>query len=312
MKRKLLMLVLAVAAGCAVMSAQSRSKLRINEVMVQNDSNMVDDYGQHSAWIELFNSNYAPLEISSVYLSTDPQKDPKKRAQYPVPLGDELTKIGKRQHVLFWADGEPTRGTFHLNFRLNPGQDNTIWLYDADGITLIDSVVVPAAATVPGVSYARHAELGDSVNVWEIRDNSSAKLYVTPSSANQIKDVNPKVKKFAEEDANGFGMTVVAMGIVFSALFVLCLCFLAISRIGAHFQRERKREAHGLEPAAAGQPVARTAQDSGEEIAAVVMALHQHFNAHDQESAVLTINKVKRAYSPWSSKIYNMREIPRR
>jgi len=50
--------------------------------------------------------------------------------------------------------------------------------------------------------------------------------------------------------------------------------------------------------------------DSGEEIAAIVMALHQHLNAHDTESTVLTINKVKRAYSPWSSKIYGLREVP--
>ena len=40
------------------------------------------------------------------------------------------------------------------------------------------------------------------------------------------------------------------------------------------------------------------------------MALHEHLNTHDAESTVLTINKVKRAYSPWSSKIYSLREVP--
>ena len=42
------------------------------------------------------------------------------------------------------------------------------------------------------------------------------------------------------------------------------------------------------------------------------MAIHEHFNAHDTESTILTINKVKRAYSPWSSKIYNLRTLPDR
>ena len=54
------------------------------------------------------------------------------------------------------------------------------------------------------------------------------------------------------------------------------------------------------------------ASDSGEEIAAIVMALHEHLNAHDQENTILTINKVKKAYSPWSSKIYGLRELPRK
>ena len=42
------------------------------------------------------------------------------------------------------------------------------------------------------------------------------------------------------------------------------------------------------------------------------MALNQHLYAHDDESTILTIKKMKRAYSPWSSKIYNLREVPQR
>ena len=56
----------------------------------------------------------------------------------------------------------------------------------------------------------------------------------------------------------------------------------------------------------------RPGQDSGEVIAAIAMALHDHLDTHDRENTVLTINKVKRAYSPWSSKIYGLRELPRR
>ena len=92
MKKKLSILLIAIV-GCAVaVSAQGRRGLRINEVMVQNDSNYVDDYGLHQAWIELYNSTYAPMEISSVYLSNDPAQ-PKK---YPVPLGDVNTEIPPR------------------------------------------------------------------------------------------------------------------------------------------------------------------------------------------------------------------------
>ena len=69
---------------------------------------------------------------------------------YPVPLGDEKTKVGKRQHVLFWADGMPSRGTFHTSLILDATQPNWIGVYDADGITLIDVKTAKAPARRPG------------------------------------------------------------------------------------------------------------------------------------------------------------------
>ena len=49
----------------------------------------------------------------------------------------------------------------------------------------------------------------------------------------------------------------------------------------------------------------------GEVIAAISMALHEAQGAdHDVEETILTISRVKRSYSPWSSKIYTLRETP--
>lgn len=305
MKHRILILLAAVAVCSGALTpawAQGRRGLRINEVMVQNDSNYVDDYGRHQAWIELFNSTYGPMEISSVFLTDDPA-EPKK---YPVPLGDVNTEIPPRQHVVFWADSEPNKGTFHLSFSLKPGQDNWIGIYDANGVTLIDSVTVPASLA-PNSTYAREI---DGTGKWEVRDGSD-ELYITPSSNNRIVDTNSKVDMFAETDGHGFGLAAMAMLIVFSALLLLCLCFYAISRIGAKVSRRNKAASQGL---VAGTYTRENApdHDSGEEIAAIVMALNDHLNAHDKESTILTINKVRRSYSPWSSKIYGLREIPRR
>lgn len=300
--KKNLILMLMMAMVCAFgASAQSRGSLRINEVMIQNTpEGVADEYGAHVAWIEIFNTNFAPIEISSIYITNDLSKP----TLYPVPLGDVKTKMPKRQHVLFFADGQPKKGTFHTNFVLTPGRENVIAIYDADGITLIDKVVVPATL-LPGQSYARKA---DGSNEWEIRDGSE-ELYITPGSANKIKDENHKIKDFAQKDGRGFGLTVMAMGIVFSALLVLCLSFYALSKIGSIVSRLNKLRAHG---APAEATVRDVTQDTGEEIAAITMALHEHLDAHDQESTVLTINKVRRAYSPWSSKIYNLRQVPDR
>ena len=50
---------------------------------------------------------------------------------------------------------------------------------------------------------------------------------------------------------------------------------------------------------------------SGEVNAAIAMALHLYASEmHDYENTVLTIQKVSRTYSPWSSKIYTLRKIP--
>lgn len=46
-----------------------------------------------------------------------------------------------------------------------------------------------------------------------------------------------------------------------------------------------------------------------QEQAAIAMAMHLYFNAHDEEPHVITIEEVERRYSPWSSKIYNMRNV---
>jgi len=308
MKQRLFTLLMIIVATATIASAQGRRGLRINEVMVQNETSAIDDYGCRPAWIELFNSTFGPLQISSVYLTTD-STNPK---MYPVPLGDVNTKIAKRQHVIFWADGEPTKGTFHTSFKLNPGENNWIGIYDADGITLIDSITVPASLA-PNQTYARAIDGIDNEEnpelTWEVRDG--VEKYITPSSNNIINDTNSKVEKFAKEDKNGFAMTVMAMCIVFSALLLLCISFYIISKIGERTLKRNKAKSHGSKLNEIPKEN-RPQHDSGEEIAAIVMALHEHLDTHDQENTVLTINKVKRAYSPWSSKIYGLRETPRR
>lgn len=308
MKKRLLTLLLVTLTCVAAISAQGRRGLRINEVMIENDSSsVVDDFGKYSAWVELFNSTFAPLEISSVFLTNDSTN----KTLYPVPLGDVNTEIPSRQHVIFWADGEPNKGTFHMNFTFTPGEDNYIAIYDANGISLIDQVIVPGDLK-PGQSYARKVDgeggIGDA-NAWEIRDGSDEK-YITPSSNNIIKSTNNKVDMFAEQDEHGFGMAVMAMCIVFTALLVLAICFNIINKIGANISQKRKIKA--LSDTADEPEDHHKEQDSGEVIAAIAAALAEHLDAHDRENTVLTINKVRRAYSPWSSKIYGLRELPRR
>lgn len=52
--------------------------------------------------------------------------------------------------------------------------------------------------------------------------------------------------------------------------------------------------------------------NNGEIIAAIALALKmEQEDRHDRESEVITLNKVARAYSPWSSKIHGLTQMPK-
>ncbi|HET9571261.1 MAG TPA: hypothetical protein VFP20_07645 [Bacteroidales bacterium] len=54
-------------------------------------------------------------------------------------------------------------------------------------------------------------------------------------------------------------------------------------------------------------------QVSEEVAAAIGLALfHLNQEVHDVENTILTFGKASRTYSPWSSKIYGIRQLPNR
>ena len=114
---------------CSCGEQKSNTKLVLNEVLIENESNFQDDYGVHSAWIEIFNRSFGSADLAGCLLKVSSQ--PGDTATYFIPKGDVLTLVKPRQHALFWADGEPNRGTFHTNFTLNAATDNWIGLYDS-------------------------------------------------------------------------------------------------------------------------------------------------------------------------------------
>jgi hypothetical protein len=48
-------------------------------------------------------------------------------------------------------------------------------------------------------------------------------------------------------------------------------------------------------------------EEPNNDIVAIAMAMHLYFDeVHDDESNVITIKRIERRYSPWSSKIYGV------
>ena len=282
---------------------KSNSKLVINEVLVDNQTNFQDDYGVHSGWIEIFNKAYSTADLAGCLLKVSSQ--PGDTVTYFIPKGDVLTSIKPRQHTLFWADGNPRRGTFHTNFVLSKTNANWIGLYDS-GKKLLDQVVVPAGILAANQSYAR---VGDASAEWEVK-GASADKYVTPSTNNQTIESNPKMDKFEQHDPVGIGMAISAMSVVFLGLILLYICFKLNGKAAIKLRKRNAMIAHNITDKEEAKEK-KLGEAPGEVIAAISMALHEAQGAdHDVEETSLTISRVKRSYSPWSSKIYTLRETP--
>ena len=302
-KKRIGIFITLVAVVCLGLNAQRATSLKINEVLVTNEQNYQDDYGLHNAWIEIFNTSFASVNIEGCYLTNDKDNPTK----YPIPKGDVLTLIKPRQHILFWADGMPNRGTFHVSFTLDPSKENYIALYDSNGKTLIDEITVPAGM-LADQSYAREED--GSAN-WVIKGGGEHS-YVTPSTNNMTLDKNEKIENFKKHDADGFGMAIIAMSVVFIGLILLYVSFKIVGNIAVKLGKRNAMKAIGITDKVEAKEK-NLGRHSGEEAAAIAMALHEFMNdAHDVEDMILTINKVKRTYSPWSSKIYTLRQTPKR
>jgi len=280
-----------IIAGLIV-SAQSAKDLRINEVLIKNTLNYEDNYGERSAWIEIFNSAYNKVNIGGCYL-TDDISNPTK---YKIPNNDPNTYVPTRYFVIFWADGKTTHGTFHLNFKLD-STSRVIALFEQDGKTLIDSVSIPTLKE--NVAYGREQ---DGEAKWTVLSKT------TPMATNFTTESISPGQRFAASDPIGIGMALVAMSVVFIALILLYLFFRQFGLQSVKGQKKKVEAKAALE----GKTVIHE-EITGEVFAAISAALYLHENEqHDYESAILTINRAAKNYSPWSSKIYGLRQTPQK
>jgi hypothetical protein len=267
--------------------------------MVNNQQNYVDHYGQNSPWIEIYNNSGASTNIGGCFLSDDRDS----LTKYPITKGDKNTLIGPRQFVIFWADSIATRGTFHVNFRLYPGRKNTVYLADAGG-KLVDSLTVPAdKSALVDKSFGRIEDGGHELDTLE---------KPTPNINNLIADRDAANVRFKQNDPTGLGMSIIAISVVFIALILLYFCFKQTARF--YINRGHKKAVEAAEAKGGKVDESTVSETDGipvEVCAAIAAALYEMQNdVHDIEDTVLTIEKRAVNYSPWSSKIYGLRQAP--
>jgi Na+-transporting methylmalonyl-CoA/oxaloacetate decarboxylase gamma subunit len=103
----------------------------------------------------------------------------------------------------------------------------------------------------------------------------------------------------------GVIITIVGIFVVFTSLVVLSIIFNQIPKLlKVKLKRIPKKSESGSPDKVHREAV------TGETNAAIATAIYLYFNElHDRESNVMTIEKVSKRYSPWSSKIYGLRNV---
>lgn len=278
--------------------AQSQSDMRINEFLVVNTDDFEDDYGHKHGWIELFNPSYGTVNIGGCFLTNDPNNLKK----YVIPKGDVTTKVPPRQYTIFWADNQPFRGTYHINFTLE--ESNEILLVGSDGKTIIDRVTIRHNQLDTNVSYGRILDgvgANDGSEGWGVLERTSAK------NTNVGIELEPAHVLIKRVDPYGIIMALTAMSVVFVALILLYLSFKYMGK-NAIKKAKQKLDIEYIASADGDDQ-----EQSAEQLAAISLALDLYFReneVHDVEHTVLTRNEMPKNYSPWSSKIYTLRETP--
>lgn len=286
--------------------AQSQGQMRLNEILVINTNDYQDDYGQQSSWIEIFNASYGTVDIGGCYISNDPSN----LRKYQIPGGDVLTKIKPRQHVIFWADNQPFRGTFHVNFDLMGAEE--IIFTKGDGKSIIDRIRIPSAlkdSTMANKSYGRiedgEGSIDDNGEGWAMLERTSA------STNNAMVDKTAKPNRMKEMDPYGWMLALLAMSVVFIALIILYVIFKQIGKI--YIKKDEKAKAAVSAPAtpAPAAPASTGRKGANDEInAAIIAALEMWMDSnqlHDEESGVLTITPGR---TGWSDKHEMLMKMP--
>ena len=283
------------------MFGQGANNIRINEVLTINTESVIDEFGRNKPWVELANVAFSSYNIRGMYITTDrrvldenmsvPDRM-KLMSQLP---NDGVMKLGVKGHIVLYLNSNPADGSVNLSAKVNEDKPTWIGLYNANAVTLIDSVTVPALG--PNMSYARHT---DGSAEWDIKPSGA----VTPGISNYIKVDETKVERLKREDPHGFGITVLSMGIVFSCLALLFIFFKIFGqlmfRVSKH-KTEKEIESETAAPKPVQQTAAAEKQKEDEDVylAVIAMALSESASGvHDNESNVITIRPKN---SNWSN-----------
>jgi hypothetical protein len=280
----------------ALVLSQSVKSIRINEIQVHNTDGFRDEYGRANSWIELYNAGYNKVNLAGCILRV-------KEKEYRIPGGDPATIIATRGYMVFFAGGTPDKGTFYTNFTL----ENTdfVEFCDSDG-NVVNRFDFDPAVMVGNKSYGWFEDLDGMEKVMQLPAT-------TPGSNNNTILKEHRSELFKRHDPTGLVLTLIC--IVFVTL-TLTLLYFIFKYMGNYYikiagKKSKKATAASVSSGAMRDTTGKKEVITNDELVAVAVALYKYSERlHDAENMVLTINKASKVYSPWSSKIYGLRQYP--
>ncbi len=304
--RKTIASLLFLTAAATAAIAQQTTDLRIAEVLVDNETGLVDDYGQRNGWIEVFNNSNGTVKFAGCYLSDDKNNLKK----YHIPTQDAKASVGPRQTVVFYASGDASQGTFYTNFKLRKG--TTVYLVSNDGRTIVDQIDIPS--DLQADKSVKKIPVGVKEQDFKVENNSNP----TPGSYNGDLEAKTKSQIMHEKDPWGLVLALISILTVFIAL--LCLAFIFgwfgnMNKRAAEPKQPKQKKVKagkdGMTPEVAAAISMALSQEYGMEVyAAIALALDACLGGvHDEESFVITINPTPG--SQWNGKTQNFRRSPR-
>lgn len=318
-KNRILIFCIVLLSSFAVFGQQV-SDLRINELLIANDSNYTDEYGRHVPWLEIYNTAYNSVNIAGCYLTDDTTglSVGDYSNWYRIPTTDPTTLIPQRSSLVFFLDNNPLYGTYHTNFNPRESKTRYIALINSNGKTLIDIFYYPDALLNIEQSYGCYDD-GIKTTIDENGKEISGigmLEYFTPGSANKVNIGATKQEHLQKSDPYGLGLAIISISVVFVALILIYLMLKIFGHVSTRKNRKAASEANANTVAVAQNPIDEQHIDegpSGEELAAITMALHLHLTGqHDEESEIITIESPSAHYSPWAQKSLVMKRVNRR
>ena len=141
------------------------STVFITELLLSNDTGLIDEAGEADDWLELHNEGSEAVDLTGWSMGDDIE------AGEAPWLFAEGTTLDAGAYLVIWADKDEEQGPLHASFKLS-SDGETITLLTPTG-DVADEVIVPAVET--DSSYARDG----TSDVWNITNMP------TPGAANQ-------------------------------------------------------------------------------------------------------------------------------
>jgi hypothetical protein len=128
------------------------SNLIINEFLADNETGLVDDNGDYSDWIEIYNQGQQPINLSGWALTDDPNQ--------PTKWMFPDMSLGSHEYLVVFASGknrtmEKADTALHTNFKLKKKGD-FLALYSVFEHRFVDAISPHYPEQFRDISYGRY------------------------------------------------------------------------------------------------------------------------------------------------------------